>query len=360
MKTILAKKKILIINNGLAGGGIERASVSLSNYFVELGFDVSIIALYKSNPFFQLHKDIKFIEPDFERTTNNKIGYTVKMMFFLRKYVKNYQPDTILAYSEWTNPYVVLALSGLSYPLYLTDRMNPLAKLPFLSELLRKHLYSRANGIIAQSNFAKTILYKKTKSLNIQVINNPVNIIERFDTPILNRIVTVGRLEKVKGHEYLLKAFAKINDISWELSIVGDGSEKTNLENLARELKVENRVIFHGHLLDFKKQLSEAQIFVLPSLKEGFPNALIEAMTIPLACICTDFFQGHNEIIDQNINGMIVPPANIEKLIEALNDLISNKEKRILLANNSVKMREKLKFETIANTYLKFILKDNT
>jgi glycosyltransferase involved in cell wall biosynthesis len=357
---IVANKKILIINNGISGGGIERASVSLSNYFAKLGFDVSIVALYKSTPFFQLHKDIKFVEPDFERTTNNKINYTIKMMFFLRKYVKNYQPDTILAFSEWTNPYVVLALSGLSYPLYLTDRMNPLAKLPLLSELLRKHLYGKANGIISQSNFAKSILFKKTKSPNIKVINNPVNIIEKINTPILNRIVSVGRLEKVKGHDYLINAFAKIEDKSWELSIVGDGSERTNLENLAKELKIENRVIFHGHLLDFRKQLSESQIFVLPSLKEGFPNALIEAMTVPLACICTDFFQGHNEIIDQNVNGMIVPPANIEKLIEALNDLISNNEKRILLANNSVKVREKLKFETIANTYLKFILKENT
>ncbi len=353
-------KKILVINNGISGGGIERASVSLSNYFVEIGFDVSVIALYKSTPFFHLHKDIKFVEPNFERVGNNKIGYTIKMMFFLRKYVKNYHPNTILAFSEWTNPYVVLALSGLSYPIYLTDRMNPLAKLPLLSELLRKHLYGKANGIIAQSNFAKSILFKKTKSPNIKVINNPVNIIERIETPILNRIVSVGRLEKVKGHEFLIKAFAKINDKSWELSIVGDGSERSNLEYLSKVLKIENRVIFHGHLLDFRKQLSEAQIFVLPSLKEGFPNALIEAMTVPLACICTDFFQGHNEIIEQDVNGMIIPPGNVEKLFEALNELISNKEKRLLLANNSVKVKEKLKFETIANTYLEFILKENT
>ncbi len=351
----MTKRKILIVNNGLAGGGIERASVSLSNYFVELGFNVSIIALYKSTPFFQLHKNIKFVEPDFERTTNNKIGYTIKMMYFLRKYVKNYQPNTILAFSEWTNPYVVLALSGLSYPLYLTDRMNPLAKLPLLSELLRKHLYSRANGIIAQSNFAKSILFKKTKSLNIKVINNPVNIIERIDTPILNRIVTVGRLEKVKGHEYLIKAFAKIDNKTWELSIVGDGGERSNLENLSRELNVENRVIFYGHLLDFRKQLSESQIFVLPSLKEGFPNALIEAMSVPLACISTDFFQGQNEIIEQNINGIIVPPANADKMAEALNDLITNVEKRKFLANNSEKVKENLKFEKIAQSYLYFI-----
>jgi GalNAc-alpha-(1->4)-GalNAc-alpha-(1->3)-diNAcBac-PP-undecaprenol alpha-1,4-N-acetyl-D-galactosaminyltransferase len=352
----VAKKKILIINNGLAGGGIERASVSLANYFVTLGFNVSIIALYKSNPFFRLHQEIKFVEPDFERTANNKIGYTFKMMFFLRKYVKNYQPDTILAFSEWTNPYVVLALSGLQYPLYLTDRMNPLAKLPFLSELLRKYLYGKANGLIAQSNFAKAVLLQKTKSRNIAVINNPVNIIERIDTPTLNRIVTVGRVEKVKGHEYLIKAFAQIKDNSWELSIVGDGSERTNLENLAKELKVDNRVIFHGHLIDFRKQLSEAQIFVLPSLKEGFPNALIEAMTVPLACVASDTFHGYNEIINSGVNGILVTPGNPSELTEAINRLIEDKNLIELLMTNAIKVRVDLKFETIAQNYLDVIL----
>jgi glycosyltransferase involved in cell wall biosynthesis len=356
MEIKVPKKKILIINNGLAGGGIERASVSLANYFVTLGFDVSIIALYQSDPFFRLHQDIKFLEPNFERITNNKFGYTIKMMLFLRKYVKNYQPDTILAYSEWTNPYVVLALRGLPYPLYLTDRMNPLAKLPFLSELLRKQFYGKANGIIAQSNFAKSVLLQKTKSRNIAVINNPVNIIERIDTPFLNRIVTVGRLEKVKGHEYLIKAFAQIKDNSWELSIVGDGSERTNLENLAKELKVDNRVIFHGHLIDFRKQLSEAQIFVLPSLKEGFPNALIEAMAVPLACVASDTFHGYNEIINSGVNGILVTPGNPSELTEAINRLIEDKNLRELLMTNALKVRVDLKFETIAQNYLDVIL----
>lgn len=100
----------------------------------------------------------------------------------------------------------------------------------------------------------------------------------------------MGRLEKVKGHEYLIKAFAKIEDQDWELSIVGDGSERPYLENLTKVLNIDNKVIFHGHLRDFRKQLSEAKIFVLPSLSEGFPNALIEAMSLPLPCISTDFY----------------------------------------------------------------------
>lgn len=349
-------KKILIINNGLAGGGIERASISLANYFSNLNYEVSVLALYKSIPFFQLNKNIEFIEPNFERNRNNKFVYIWKMMNFLRKFVLKKKPDTILAFSEWTNPYVILALKGIDIPLFLSDRMHPFAKLPFVSEFLRKFLYKRATGIIAQSNFAKSILEKKTSANNIKVIYNPVNAIERIECPQLNRIVTVGRLEKVKGHEYLIKAFAKIENEAWELSIVGDGSERPYLESLAKKLNIFDRVIFHGHLIDFRKQMSEAKIFVLPSLKEGFPNALIEAMTVPLPCICTDFFHGQSEIILNGENGIIVEPANVDQLYYALDSLINDEPKQQLLAKNSMQIREELKFEKIAAIYLEFIL----
>jgi glycosyltransferase involved in cell wall biosynthesis len=349
-------QKILIVNNGLAGGGIERASVSLANYFSKLNFDVSVLALYKSEPFFLLDKNILFIEPDFDRSNHNKLVYTYKMMVFLRKFVLKNKPNTILAFSEWTNPYVVLALKGIEIPLFLSDRMNPLAKLPFLSEFLRERLYKKATGIIAQSNFAKSILEKKTGSKNIKVIHNPVNAIEKIDCPQINTIVTVGRLEKVKGQEFLIKAFAQIDNKSWELSIVGDGSERKYLESLAQDLNVTHKVKFHGHLNDFRKQLSEAKIFVLPSLKEGFPNALIEAMTVPLPCICADFFNGHNEIIQNNVNGIIVEPANVDELSNALNLLINDEKKRNLIASNAQKVKEDLKFEKIATVYLDFIL----
>jgi glycosyltransferase involved in cell wall biosynthesis len=355
----MSNKKILIINNGFAGGGIERASVSLANYFAQLGYDVKLLALYKSEHFFSINPTIQCFEPEFDRTKIHRFIYLFKMIFFARKYIKRVKPDTILAYSEWTNPYVAIAVAGLKIPLFLTDRMNPLAKLPLLSELLRKLLYKRANGIIAQTNFAKEILQKKTKSKNITVISNPVNIIERVSCEVKNRIVTVGRLSPEKGHRFLIEAFSRLKNDDWELSIVGDGIEMTNLKNLARELKVEKRVIFHGHLKNFALQLSEAKIFVLPSLKEGFPNALLEAMSVPLPCITTDFFHGKNEIIENGINGLIVKPADVKELTDALKLLIRDESLRDKLAKNAIKVREVYNFSNIANQYLNFILPEH-
>lgn len=350
-------KNILIINNGLSGGGIERASVSLANYFVRLGYDIIILALYQSEHYFSIDPAIKLIEPEFTRDIQGKYSYLIKMILFVRKQIKYIKPDTILAFSEWTNPYVLLANSGLNIPIFLTDRMNPLAKLPLISELLKRLLYKQADGIIAQTIYAKEILYKKTKSKNITVINNPLNTVNKLPCESKNRIVTVGRLSPEKGHRYLIEAFAQIQISDWELSIVGDGAERNNLEQLAKKLGIADRVLFHGYLKNFNMQLSEAQIFVLPSLKEGFPNALLEAMSVPLACITTDFFQGKNEIINHGFNGLIIKPGNANELAEAIKLLIFDTKLREKLASNAFRVREDYRFEKIANLYLNTILK---
>ena len=353
-------KKILIINNGLAGGGIERSSIGLANYFAKLGHNITVLALYQSEHFYDMHASIKFIEPEFKRKEMSQHIYVLKMIMYARKHIKQIKPDTILSYSEWSNPYIVLSTLGLRIPLFLSDRMSPLAKLPFTSEMLKRFLYKQANGIIAQTSFAKEILLKKTKSKHIIVISNPVNAVERVSCEPKNRIVSIGRLSSEKGHRYLLEAFAQTKTLNWELSIVGDGVEREKLELLADNLGIADRVIFNGYLKDFSLQLSEAQIFVLPSLIEGFPNALLEAMSIPLACIATDFSRGKNEIIDHESNGLVVKAGNTDELAQAIQRLINNKNLRENLAKEAFRVREDYNFERIANLYLNFILDDHS
>ncbi|MDO9155204.1 MAG: glycosyltransferase [Paludibacter sp.] len=352
-------KKILIINNGLAGGGIERASVSMANYFVTLGYEINVVAVYKSEHFFTLDPRISFTEPTFSRETTNRNLYVLKMMAFVRKTVKEIRPYVILAFGEWTNSFVVMAISGLQIPCFLSDRMSPSLHLTPIHRYLKKIYYKKAKGIIAQTNYAKDVIKYRTGAKNIKVISNPVNCIERVDCVQKNRIVTVGRLSVEKGHRYLIEAFARVKDKTWELSIVGDGKERETLELLATNLGITDRVIFHGHQKDFSLQLSEAQIFVLPSLKEGFPNALIEAMSVPLACISSNCVAGPSDIIEDGVNGLLVETGNVDALADALNRLIENPDLRDNIAGEAYKIRETLAFDKIANKYLEFILEQN-
>ncbi len=229
----------------------------------------------------------------------------------------------------------------------------------YLLETARKLTYKYATGIIAQTNIAAEILRKKTKAENIKVIPNPVNIVNADVTIKKQQIVTIGRLSREKGHIFLLKAFSKLGQNGWTLHIIGDGPQKINLELEAEKSGITDRVVFYGQLRDFSKILGQSEIFVLPSLYEGFPNALLEAMSVPLPCISSDCIAGPGEVIDDGVNGLLVPPGNVDKLLESLNKLILNDQLRNNLCLNAIKVREKYDFHKIANQYLRFILSTN-
>lgn len=345
--------RIAIINNGLAGGGIERASTSMANQFARWGHEVFVVALYRSKHFMQLAESVKFFEPD--RRNNGNRSYVLFMMRYVRKQIKSIKPDTILAYNEWTNPYVLFALQGLKYPIYVTDRMSPLMPLPKISRALKRIYYKKADGVIAQTEFAKRIISERNDVKKITVIPNPVNAIDAIPCEKQNYVVTVGRLTKEKGHRYLIEAIAKIKHADWKLSIVGDGKEKDTLVELVDQLGLNGRVIFHGHKLDFTKELSEAKIFVLPSLSEGFPNAVIEAMSVPLPCIATKCTEAMSEIIIDGINGMLVEKANPEALADAIDNLIYDEKLQNTLCQNAYSVRKTLAFERIAQLYFDYI-----
>ena len=344
--------KIVIINNGLAGGGIERASTSMANQFSKWGHDVHLVALYKSEHFLPINSSIHFVEPNRERWS---YLYALYMMYYVRKQIKHIQPDTILAYGEWTNPYVLFALQGLRIPTYVSDRMSPLISMPKLTKFLKKIYYKRCSGVIAQTEFAKKIIVERNDVSNIKVIPNPVNPIDPISCEKFNYIITIGRLTKEKGHKCLIEALSLIKHRDWSLSIVGDGIEKDNLVQLVSSLGLDQRVFFHGHKLNFAKEISEAKIFVLPSLSEGFPNAVIEAMSVPIPCIVTRCTEAMDELIKDGINGILVEKNNPQVLADAIDRLIDDESLQNQLSVNSFKVREELAFERIAAEYLNYI-----
>lgn len=147
-----------------------------------------------------------------------------------------------------------------------------------------------------------------------------------------------------------------VNKIDWDLSIVGDGPERPLLEDFVLKNNLSKRVTFYGHRKNIQKYLSQASVFVLPSLSEGFPNALIEAMSVPLPCIASDCIAGPGDIIQNEINGILVPPNDVNILADKMLELANSEARRGFLAENAYKIRLKLPFHLIAQEYLDFIL----
>ena len=349
-------KKICFISAGLAGGGMERALTSLANHYSLTGHKVSIINLFQTEQFYDLDKNIQIIWPTIERSKYHRLVYAFAIIPYLRNSIKNIQPDLMISFGEWFNPYVILTTRFLNIPLFISDRMGPNMSIGPLLETSRKLLYRFADGIIAQTSTAAEIIRNKTHARNITVIPNPVKSIEADTSIKKNQIVTVGRLSREKGHIILVKAFGRINQQGWTLQIIGDGPERSAITKEIIELGLEDRIYLHGHLKNFGQILGESLIFVLPSFYEGFPNALVEAMSVPLACISSDCVAGPRDIIKNNENGILVPPGDIDTLAKEMSRLIHDEALRLELTDNAMKVREKYKFEVVAAQYLAFML----
>ena len=190
---------------------------------------------------------------------------------------------------------------------------------------------------VCRSDYEKAIAAKVASPSKTSIVYNGIEI-DRFSHPLHKETArkkfyiastdfifgNVGRLHEQKGHQYLLKAFAKVADRS-RLLIIGDGDLKDELIQLADNLQISDRVLFLGARSDVHEFLSAIDIFVMPSLWEGQPIALLEALAIGKPCIVSAV-DGIPEIITNGINGLLVSPHNIEQLAQAMNQAIGNPE----------------------------------
>lgn len=345
-------KRILIINNGLACGGIENSSTIFANNFAEKGYDVHLLSVYNRPHFYSLNDKIKFYEPAANK--KNKYLRALSIMAFARKITSTIQPDLIISHGEWINPFIILALYKYRKKMFLQDHMSPDLNMGFIYRFLTGRLYRKVCGVIVLTEYAKKKHQNRNKVSNIQVIPNSVRIIETPHVLKEDRIISVGRLSKEKGHEYLIRAFAKLEN-KWILDIVGDGPEYEKLRALSETLHISDKIVFHGYKLDFSEIIAKAKIFVLPSLYECFPQALIEAMALKLPCIATNCILD-SSIIVNNYNGLLVEPGNVAALATGMDKLIKNENLRCSISKNAMKVRESFHVDTIVTKYLNFII----
>jgi GalNAc-alpha-(1->4)-GalNAc-alpha-(1->3)-diNAcBac-PP-undecaprenol alpha-1,4-N-acetyl-D-galactosaminyltransferase len=346
---------ICFIAGGLSGGGQERALTYLANEFASRGNKISIICLFKTEIFFELQPNIQVIWPSLDRNITNKFVYALRLVPYIRKNVKKINPDSIISFGDWFNAYSIVATRFLNKPTYITNRMGPNLYLGKFIEFFNKHTYKYATSLIVQTARAKEIMQHKYKIKTIHVIPNaikPVIIENRLPE---KSIITIGRLSKEKGHKVLIEAFSNLKDKTWRLDIVGDGPEMNNLKQLVTQLNLQSNVYFHGHQKDFKHLLAKASLFVLPSFYEGFPNALVEAMTVPLTCIASDCVAGPSEIITHGENGFLFETGNSEALTQILDYIIGDTLRMNDIADKAKSVMVDYDFQNIATNFITIV-----
>jgi len=288
------------------------------------------------------------------------IYYSCGAYFYAKKLFKKNQYNLIHAWFGIPcgfiamllgKPYLV-SLRGSDVPFH-NPRFEILDK--FFFKHLSKIIWRKARVIIANSEGLKKLAQKTAPNQKIEIIYNGINTKEF--KPVKNkksskvlRIICVARLTKIKGIDYLLKALGTLRNKNIVLTLIGDGKEKENLKELAKDLKIEEKVKFLGSIPHQKivKYYQESDIFVLPSLNEGMSNTILEAMACKLAIIATNT-GGTKELIQGN--GFIVPKADTDALRNAIKQFLNNPLLIKSMGEKSRSIAEQMNWSEVAEKY---------
>ena len=338
---------------------MERVITELGNYFSNNeDLQVVIIQYANSKIFYSISAKIIHEIIPYNKKEYSKIVFTIKAISFLRNTIKKYQPDTILSFGEKWNSFVLFSLIGLRPKIFVSDRSQPDKDWGFFHNLLRKILYKRATGIIAQTSIAKKIIFKITNHKNIVVIGNPVRNYPATTSQRENYVLTVSRLIKSKNIDHIIDIFNCTETKGWKLLIIGDGPENLFLKKYCNEIGLEKRVKFLGMVKNVEKYFQKSKIFLFASVSEGFPNALAEAMSFSLPCVAYDCVAGPSDLIENGVNGYLVSMNNKSEYFDKFKLLLSDEKLRIRVGKSAKKKISNFDRESIAKKYLKFMLNE--
>lgn len=361
----LKKKKIGFVIGKLSAGGAERVISNLSNVLIEK-FDITIITHVKSEPFYLLDKRIKviscldYIEKPSSTLQSIKLNYNLVKR--ISQIIKEQGIDVVIGFITSANILSTIAARLNRIPCIISERNNPIVEeIPRLWVVLRRLIYPLANNLVLQTEGVKKIYEKKMNPQKITILPNPVSTqLSQLRKQTLKKekiLLTVGRLKKHKSQEQIITAYKNISPEGWKLIIIGNGDQKQKLENLIEEYKLSKKIKIISGVKQMDKYYNNASIFVFTSKYEGFPNALLEAMHFGLPCVSTNCDFGPSDLINNGVNGFLVPIDNQTILESRIKRLINDENLREEFSIKSKVKTEAFKSEVVVNQWENLINK---
>lgn len=383
--------RLVLVINSLGIGGAEKVFLRLAQHWSRQNHEVFLINFLKEEKFYHIeeNKNLKVINFDEVAILKTKNIITFINFFFnscfrvykLQEKIKSLKPDLIIAFMIGSNLLSLLANIFCKLPIVISERADPnnLAIFKFY-KILAKVLYPYATALVVQTkhiaeyftnkllahkvfiipNFVKrpnfyNLLGNSTSQLNNMNIafnssnnssNNLRNIVE------IKNIISIGRLDQFKDHKTLIYAFSKAirANMDLRLTILGEGILRSYLVNLVKDFNLTDRIFLPGTDLNVEKYLLTADLFIFPSISEGFPNALCEAMSYGLPVIAADC-PGNQNIITDNKDGLLFKCGDVEELFICMLKLINNNTLANQLANNAKNIIERFDEQNVLNMW---------
>lgn len=335
------EKKITFLIGSLAGGGAEGVCVTLANGLAEQGWQVELLVLNLNDAAYheRVSDKVKLVVLD--------VSHVRYVGLPLLKYVREYKPETMLVFNYELAVMLVILRGLFRFKTTIVARNNnTLSKRrnqvqgiwkKYVVKPMVHGFYCKVDHVINQCRAMREDLIALYPELanKSSVIYNPVakhieDYVKTHDLTQVEKkdyVLCVGRLEEQKAFHYAIEGFACVAEEfpDLRLKIVGLGSLEQDLKQCAVDFGVAERVDFEGFKKDMIPYYLHAKATVLTSLYEGFPNVMVESITLGSPVIAFDCPSGPREIIEDGVNGYLVDYKDTTQLAEKIRIHLLNK-----------------------------------
>lgn len=366
--------RIAVFLPSLAGGGAERMMLNLARGVTEHGYRVELVLSRAEGPYLaDVPPGVQLVDLEAGKTP----GYAaIGSLLPLRQYLRRTRPDVLLSAMSRINVVAVLAARFSSAtPRVVVSERNHLSSyvegsdefgvwtLPWLV----RASYPFADAVVPNSRGVADDL-SETAGIDresMTVVNNPTvtpEIADRATEPVDDEwfdtggppvVLGVGSFSPQKDFTTLVDAFARVSDDrDARLVILGEGETESRVEQRVREHGLGDRVQFPGFVDNPYRYMSRADVFVLSSRWEGFPNALIEALACGAPVVATDCPSGPAEILSDGVYGSLVPVGDSEAMAAAVCDVLDDTHDPDRLRDRA----DEFSYDVIAEQFLEVLL----
>lgn len=360
---------LLFFISSLSSGGAERVTANLANYWAAKGWQITVVTLApKGMDFYDLHPSVRRIALDLAGESGNPlIGLirNLRRIRALRRVLREVQPDVALAMIHKVNVLLAFASRGLPGVAAVgSERIYP-PQIPLgkIWEWIRKTGYGQLRAIVAQSKESAAWLQEYTNARRVSVIPNSVPWPLAVQSPVIEPeqvlpnerhiLLAVGRLARQKGFDLLIDVFTELaaRHPDWLLVILGEGPKRAELENQTKLGRLTDRILLPGRVGNVSQWYEAADLYVMSSRFEGFPNTLTEAMAHGLPVVSFDCDTGPRDIIRHKVDGLLTPPGDMDAFKAALEQLMEDDTLRARFGERAVEARERFSMEKVAGMW---------
>ncbi len=389
------KKEVIIVLHNLAIGGAERRLSTAANYMASRGIKVHMLLIDEPTVLFDIDPSIEVVcvnqNPKLDRydskkcrlfkldkmpaasfaenmslrmkrlTNKKETEYLEKELFLkysyavpLREYIKQYPDAVVVSFMTMPNISLMMAVRDLPNRALFGDCTDVRYEYPEKSPYceMRRRYFPRADAAIFQTPDERDY-YDFLPDVEKYVIPNFINgkkLPDRNEGERRKDIVSFCRLSPEKDLHLLIDAFAVLHKEypEYTLSIYGEGGMKEELLRHISESGLDGAAIIYPFDREVHRIIRDAAMFVSSSYREGISNSMLEALAIGMPCVCTDCAGGGAKMmIEDRENGLLVPMKDVNALYKGMKELIDNPGLSEKLSMNAVKIKERLKPETI-------------